>query len=58
MVAELGAGRVLGIRAGQVEVLASGLHEPIGVAIGPDGSHLVSEAGAGRVLKLEAAVHR
>jgi sugar lactone lactonase YvrE len=52
VVAELGAGRVLGIRAGQVEVLASGLHEPIGVAIGPDGSQLVSEAGAGRVLKL------
>ncbi|MDT5175311.1 MAG: hypothetical protein QOG37_2562 [Mycobacterium sp.] len=52
VVAELGAGRVLGIRAGQVEVLASGLHEPIGVAIGPDGSQLVSEGGAGRVLKL------
>jgi hypothetical protein len=52
VVAELGAGRVLGIRAGRVEVLASGLNEPVGVAIGPDGSHLVSEAGAGRVLKL------
>ncbi|MDT5220958.1 MAG: hypothetical protein QOF15_3063 [Mycobacterium sp.] len=52
VVAELGAGRVLGIHAGRVEVLASGLNEPVGVAIGPDGSHLVSEAGAGRVLKL------
>jgi sugar lactone lactonase YvrE len=52
VVAELGAGRVLGIRAGRVEVLASGLNEPVGVAIGPDGSYLVSEAGAGRILKL------
>ncbi len=36
-VAELGAGRVLGIRGGRVEVFASGLNEPVGVAIAPDG---------------------
>ena len=55
LAAELGAGRVLGIRGGQVEVLASGLNEPIGVAIGPDGTALVSEAGAGRILKLDGS---
>ena len=55
MVAELGAGRVLSIRAGAVEVLASGLRDPLGVAIGPDGACFVSEAGAGRVVELTAA---
>jgi DNA-binding beta-propeller fold protein YncE len=33
-------------------VIASGLHYPIGVAIAPDGACLVSEAGAGRVVRL------
>lgn len=55
VVAELGAGRVLSIRpgnvAGKVEVLASGLHDPVGVAIAPDGACLVAEAG--RVVKLD-----
>ena len=55
VVAELGAGRVLSIRAGNVsanvEVLASGLHDPVGVAIAPDGACLVAEAG--RVVKLD-----
>ncbi|OMC57753.1 gluconolaconase [Mycobacterium sp. IS-836] len=51
--AELGAGRVVSIRAGRVEVLASGLSEPAGVAIAPDGVCLVCEAGAGRVVKLD-----
>ena len=41
------------IRPGRVEVLASGLSDPIGVAIAPDGACLVSEAGAGRVVKLD-----
>ncbi|MDP7704589.1 SMP-30/gluconolactonase/LRE family protein [Mycobacterium sp. TY815] len=50
--AELGAGRVVGIRSGEVEVLAAGLHEPVGVAVTPEGSCLVSEAGAGRVVRL------
>lgn len=52
VVAELGTGRVLSIRAGKVEVLAAGLRDPVGVAIAPDGGCLVSEAGAGRVVKL------
>jgi sugar lactone lactonase YvrE len=52
VVAELGTGRVLSIRAGRAEVVASGLRDPIGVAIAPDGACLVSEAGAGRVVKL------
>jgi sugar lactone lactonase YvrE len=52
VVAELGAGRVLSIRAGQVDVIASGLRDPLGVATAPDGSCLVSEAAAGRVVRL------
>jgi len=52
VVAELGAGRVLSIRSGEVEVLAAGLSEPLGVAIAADGVCLVSEQGAGRVVKL------
>jgi sugar lactone lactonase YvrE len=50
--AELGTGRVLSVRSGTVDALASGLHDPIGVAIGPDGAVLVAESGAGRVVKL------
>lgn len=52
VVAERGAGRVLSIQSGRVEVQASGLRDPLGVAIGPDGACLVSEAGAGRVVEL------
>jgi len=52
VVAELGTGRVLSIKAGNVEVLASGLRSPLGVATAPDGSIFVSEAAAGRVVKL------
>src|SRR6185437_11834913 len=44
--------RVLGVQHGGVEVLASGLNEPVGVAITPDGAVLVSEAGAGRVVQI------
>jgi sugar lactone lactonase YvrE len=54
VVAELGTGRVLSIRSGQVEVLAAGLSDPVGVAVAPDGAPLVAEAGAGRVVKLTA----
>ncbi|WP_197373097.1 Vgb family protein [Mycolicibacterium baixiangningiae] len=50
--AELGAGRVHGLRAGQSEVLATGLEEPSGIAFGPDGVPLVTEAAAGRVVRL------
>jgi sugar lactone lactonase YvrE len=52
VVAELGAGRVLAVRAGAVEVLASGLLDPVGVAVAPDGGVLVAESAAGRVVKL------
>lgn len=48
--AELGTGRVLSLRSDGVEVLATGLREPVGVAIDADGTCLVAEAGAGRVI--------
>jgi sugar lactone lactonase YvrE len=50
--AELGTGRVLSVRSGNVEELASGLHDPVGVAIAPDGAPLVAESGGGRVVRL------
>jgi len=50
--AELGTGRVHALRSGNVETLASGLHDPVGVAFDQDGAPLVAESGAGRVLKL------
>ena len=53
--AELGTGRVLSLRAGGVEVLATDLREPVGVAVGPDGACLVAEAGAGRVVKTDGS---
>lgn len=53
--AEFGTGRVLSIRSGQVEELASGLNQPLGVAFGPDGSCLVSESGAGRIVAVTGA---
>jgi sugar lactone lactonase YvrE len=65
VVAELGTGRVLSVRSGwfgsgsvgsgDVEVLASGLQDPVGVAIGPDGVPLVAESGAGRVARLSGS---
>jgi sugar lactone lactonase YvrE len=50
--AELGTERVLALRAGTVDVLATGLREPVGVTTGPDGACLVAEAGAGRVIRV------
>src|SRR5829696_8496457 len=50
--AELGTGRVHALRSGNVETMASGLQDPIGVVFGPDGSPLVAESGAGRVARL------
>ncbi len=50
--AELGTGRVHALRSGNVETLASGLHDPVGVAFDQDGQALVAESGAGRVVKL------
>ena len=53
--AELGTGRVHALRSGNVETLASGLHDPVGVAFDQDGAPLVAESGAGRVVKLTGA---
>jgi hypothetical protein len=50
--AELGTGRVLSIDAGRVEVLASNLREPVGVAVTADGDTLVAESGGGRVVRI------
>jgi sugar lactone lactonase YvrE len=50
--ADLGAGRVVAIRAGETEELAGGLLRPIDVAVTADGDVLVAESGAGRVVKI------
>jgi glucose/arabinose dehydrogenase len=43
---------VLTTKSGHVEELATGLKQPMGVTIGSDGTCLVSESGAGRVVRL------
>jgi glucose/arabinose dehydrogenase len=43
---------VLSAHSGKVEELATGLKQPMGVAIGPDGTCLVSESAGGKVVKL------
>ncbi|MFA1546303.1 SMP-30/gluconolactonase/LRE family protein [Actinomadura chokoriensis] len=48
--AELGTGRVVSVRGGEVTTLAAGLDRPMGVAFDSDGTCLVSESGAGRVV--------
>jgi glucose/arabinose dehydrogenase len=53
--AEFGTGRVLSVGSGRVEVLASGLNQPLGVAFAPDGACLVSEAGAGRIVAINGS---
>src|SRR6516164_4809089 len=53
--AELGTGRALSLRSGNIEVLATDLREPVGVAIDVDGVCLVAEAGAGRVVRLNGS---
>jgi len=45
VVVEQGTGRVLAIRPGGTEVLATGLNLPVGVMVGPGGAVLVSEGG-------------
>ena len=52
VVAEYGAGRVLALAGGGVEVLADGLDRPMGVAAADDGTVYISEAGRGRILAL------
>jgi sugar lactone lactonase YvrE len=53
--AELGTGRVLSLRSGGVEVLASDLRDPVGVAIDANGGCLVAESGAGRVVRVNGS---
>jgi sugar lactone lactonase YvrE len=53
--AELGTGRLLSWASGGVEVLATGLREPVGVAIDTDGACLVAQAGAGTVVKVNGS---
>ncbi len=55
VVAELGTGRVLSLGPAGVEVVATGLREPVGVAIDTDGSCLVAESGAGRVVRVNGS---
>jgi sugar lactone lactonase YvrE len=51
--AELGTGRVHSFRSGSVETLASGLHDPVGIAFDVDGTPLVAESG--RVARLSGS---
>jgi sugar lactone lactonase YvrE len=55
--AELGTGRVVSVDpgSGRVDVLVSGLNDPIGVAATPGGDVLVAESGAGRVVRVTAS---
>jgi sugar lactone lactonase YvrE len=55
VVAELGTGRVLSLRSGNIEVLATDLREPVGVAVGADGACLVALAGAGQVVEVDGS---
>ena len=50
--AESGRGRVLSVKGGVVDELATGLARPMGVAVASDGTVYVAEASAGRVVKL------
>jgi sugar lactone lactonase YvrE len=50
--AEAGAGRVLSVENGATQVLATGLREPMGVAVGGDGTIYVAECHGGRVVKI------
>ncbi|WP_024441039.1 SMP-30/gluconolactonase/LRE family protein [Mycobacterium sp. UM_WGJ] len=54
-VTEFGTGRVLGVRAGAVDVLARDLAGPVGIEIAGDGTYLVAESGAGRVLRISGS---
>jgi sugar lactone lactonase YvrE len=54
--AELGTGRVVSVRKGEVATLASGLDRPMGVAFAGDGTCLVSESGAGRIVSVGGPV--
>jgi len=51
----IGTGRLLSWNSGGIEVLATDLREPVGVAIDADGACLVAEAGAGTVVKVDGS---
>jgi len=53
--AELGTGRLLSLSSAGVEVLATDLREPVGVAIDADGACLVAQGGAGTVVKVNGS---
>ena len=53
--AELGTGRLLSLSSAGIEVLATDLREPVGVAIDADGACLVAQAGAGTVVKVNGS---
>jgi len=53
--AELGTGRLLSWSSGGIEVLATDLREPVGVAIDADGACLVAQADAGTVVKVNGS---
>lgn len=55
VVTEFGTGRVLGVRSGAVDVLATGLAGPVGISVDTDGTYLVAESGAGRVVRVGPA---
>lgn len=55
VVTELGTGRVLSVRPGGVDVLATGLREPVGVTSDARGGFLVAEADAGRVVTVNGS---
>jgi glucose/arabinose dehydrogenase len=50
--AEQGAGRVHSVQSGNVQVLATGLKKPSGVAVGADDTCFVAESAGGRVVKI------
>ena len=54
--AELGTGRLLSVRSGDVQVLATELQDPVGVAVDADGTCLVALAGAGTVVRVDGSV--
>jgi sugar lactone lactonase YvrE len=56
LAAESAEGRLLEIMGKNVKTRARGLARPTGVAVAPDGSCYVSEAGAGRVIQVGAHV--
>jgi sugar lactone lactonase YvrE len=52
---ELGTGRLLSVRSGEIHVLATDLRDPIGVAVDADGTCLVAQSGAGTVVRVDGS---